>query len=120
MNLSLHEMGPKHRDVLRRVHDALKPGGTVVVSELPLPDSVQAYRDDLMYKLMATMQLPVALFGSAIIPQGELSKSLTDTYFTHVHVADLPPYLGRIMVLAEKGPDNHIEGSSIERYSHGA
>jgi SAM-dependent methyltransferase len=54
-NIVLHETGgpPQHLEVLRRLHRALKPGGVLVVSELPYPDSPAAYRDQPVYRMLA-------------------------------------------------------------------
>jgi predicted O-methyltransferase YrrM len=103
MNVALHEMGgpAAYHNVLSRVHRALKSGGTVVVSELPYPDTTSAYRGAPVYKLMAGLQLHEALVGCGMITQGELHTLLTETAFSNVRVAH-QPRAARFVMLAEK------------------
>lgn len=60
MNLALHETGgdEEYRNVLRRVREALRPGGSVVVSELPYPDQPTDYRSHPVHRMIAGVQLP--------------------------------------------------------------
>jgi cyclopropane fatty-acyl-phospholipid synthase-like methyltransferase len=92
MNIALHETGgpAEYRNVLARVHQALKPGQTVVVSELPYPDSVQAYREQPVYQALAGVQIHEALVGCGMITQGELRELLTGANFVNVRVATVP------------------------------
>lgn len=89
MNIALHETGgpAEYRNVLSRVRRALKPGGTVVVSELPYPDAPQAYREQPVYKMYAGVQLHEALVGCGMITQGELRDLLAGAQFARVRVA---------------------------------
>jgi ubiquinone/menaquinone biosynthesis C-methylase UbiE len=103
MNIALHETGgpPEYRNVLSRVRRALKPGGTVVVSELPYPDSPGEYRDAPVYKALAGVQLHEALVGCGMITQGQLGVLLAETGFANARVAE-QPLPTRFVMLAEK------------------
>lgn len=103
MNVALHETGglAEYRNVLSRVRRALKPSGTVVVSELPYPDTPGAYRDAPVYKAMAGIQVHEALVGCGMITQGELHELLTGAEFSNVRVAS-QPIPTRFVMLAEK------------------
>ncbi len=104
LNVALHETGgpAEYRNVLSCVRRALKPGGTLVVSELPYPDSPEAYRDEPVYKSLSAVQLHEALVGCGMITQGELREFLTSTGFAHVRVA-AQPMPTRFVMLGEKG-----------------
>jgi predicted O-methyltransferase YrrM len=103
MNIALHETGgpPEYRNVLSRVRRALKTGGTVVVSELPYPDSPGEYRDAPVYKALAGVQLHEALVGCGMITQGQLGMLLAETGFANARVAE-QPLPTRFVMLAEK------------------
>jgi len=103
LNIALHETGD-HADqanVLNRVRRALKPNGTVVVSELPYPDSPQEYRGHAVYKMLAGVQLHEALVGCGMITQGELADLLTGAQFAGVRVAQQSAPT-RFVMLGEK------------------
>jgi ubiquinone/menaquinone biosynthesis C-methylase UbiE len=89
LNVTLHETGgpPEYRNVLERVRTALAPSGTVVVAELPYPDSPRAYRDHPVQRLYAGIQLHEALVGCGMITQGELRELLEGARFARVRVA---------------------------------
>ncbi|MEX0762109.1 MAG: class I SAM-dependent methyltransferase [Dehalococcoidia bacterium] len=103
MNITLHETGGwvEYQNVLNRVRRALKPGGAVVVSELPYPDSPRAYRENPVYKMYAGVQLHEALVGCGMITQGELRALLEDAQFARVRIAthSVPT---RFVMLGEK------------------
>lgn len=103
MSITLHETGgpSEYRNVLGRVRRALKPGGTVMVSELPYPDSPSEYRDAPVYKALAGVQLHEALVGCGMITQGQLRDLLAETGFANARVAD-QPLPTRFIMLAEK------------------
>jgi ubiquinone/menaquinone biosynthesis C-methylase UbiE len=103
MNIALHETGgpAEYRNVLDRVYQALKPGGLVVISELPYPDSPQAYREQPVYQLLAGVQLHEALAGCGMITQSELRQLLETSRFANVRVA-AQPIPSRIVMLGEK------------------
>ncbi|MGF1473697.1 MAG: class I SAM-dependent methyltransferase [Rubrobacteraceae bacterium] len=115
MSITLHETGgpPEYRNVLSRVRRALKPGGTLMVSELPYPDSPGEYRDTPVYKALAGVQLHEALVGCGMITQGQLRQLLTEAGFTNARVAE-QPLPTRFMMLAEKngsgGASEHSDG----------
>jgi ubiquinone/menaquinone biosynthesis C-methylase UbiE len=106
MNVTLHETGDwdDYENVLDCVRRALKPGGTLVVSELPYPDSPAEYRQRTVYKMLAG-QLHEALVGCGMITQCQLPALLEGAGFDRVRVADqsMPT---RFVVLAAKGTDS--------------
>ncbi len=55
MNIVLHETGgpADYQNALSRARHAFKPGGTVVVSQLPYPDSPREYRETPVYRALA-------------------------------------------------------------------
>lgn len=103
MNIALHETGgpSEYRNVLSRVRRALKPRGTVVVSELPYPDSPGEYRAAPVYKALAGVQLHEALVGCGMITQGQLGELLAEAGFANARVAE-QPLPTRFVMLAEK------------------
>jgi SAM-dependent methyltransferase len=103
MSITLHETGgpDEWRNVLARAHRALRPGGAILVAELPYPDSPEAYRQQPAYRMLAGVQLHEALVGCAAITQGELPELLRAAGFVDVRVAE-QPMPTRFVVLAEK------------------
>jgi len=103
MNVALHETGgpEQWRNVLRRVHSALKPGGGLVVSELPYPDSVSDYRELPVYKALAGVQFHETLVGCGAITQNTLRDLLAAAGFANARVAD-QPVPTRFVMIAEK------------------
>lgn len=103
LSVTLHETGgpDEYRNVLARVHRALRPGGTVLVAELPYPDSPEAYRREPAYRMLAGVQLHEALVGCGAITQAELPALLQGAGFADVRVAD-QPMPTRFVMLAEK------------------
>jgi SAM-dependent methyltransferase len=103
MNVALHETGgpAEWPNVLRRVYAALKPGGTLVVSELPYPDAVSAYREQPVYKSLAGVQFHETLVGCGAITQNTLRDLLAAAGFPHARVAD-QPVATRFVMIAEK------------------
>lgn len=103
MSITLHETGgpDEYRNVLARVHRALKPGGTLLVAELPYPDSPEAYRTEPAYRMLAGVQLHEALVGCGAITQTELPELLHAAGFTGVRVAE-QPMPTRFVMLADK------------------
>ncbi|HEU0167354.1 MAG TPA: class I SAM-dependent methyltransferase, partial [Chloroflexota bacterium] len=88
MNVALHETGgpAEWRNVLRRVHAALKPGGTLIVSELPYPDDLAAYRQQPVYKALAGVQFHETLVGCGAITQHTLAELLREAGFASARV----------------------------------
>lgn len=103
MNIVLHETGgpAEYRNVLARTRRALKPGGTVLVSELPYPDSPTAYRANPVYQMLAGVQIHEAQVGCGAITQNELRDLLNEAGFTNRRVAE-QPIPARFMMLAAK------------------
>jgi len=90
LNLALHETGglEEYRNVLVRVRNALKPGGTVVVSELPYPDVPTDYRSHPVYRMLAGVQLHEAIVGCGMITQGQLGELLRGAGFDDARVVE--------------------------------
>ena len=103
MSIALHETGgpPEYRNVLGRVRRALKPGGTLAVSELPYPDTPEEYRRSPVYKALAGVQLHEAVVGCGMITKGQLRGLLAEAGFANVRVAD-QPLPTRFVMLAER------------------
>jgi cyclopropane fatty-acyl-phospholipid synthase-like methyltransferase len=103
MNLVLHETGGprEYHNVLSRVLQALKPGGIVIVSELPYPDSPYAYRQNPVYKKLAGIQIHEAVVGCGMITQGELPGYLEDANFSNIRVTK-QPLAGRYVMAGER------------------
>lgn len=103
MSIALHETGgpDEYRNVLDRVRRALKPGGTLMVSELPYPDSPDEYRTTPVYKALAGVQLHEALVGCGMITKGQLRDLLSGAGFVNAREAE-HPLPTRFIMLAEK------------------
>jgi SAM-dependent methyltransferase len=104
MNIVLHETGGpgEYHNVLRRCWQALRPGGTVLVSELPYPDSPAVYRSTPAYRMLAGVQLHEAQVGCGAITQNELWALVEEAGFVHPRVAE-QPIPTRFVMLAERG-----------------
>ncbi|MDQ3514491.1 MAG: class I SAM-dependent methyltransferase [Chloroflexota bacterium] len=103
MNIVLHETGgpAEYHNVLRRTHRALEPGGSVLVSELPYPDSPTAYRGNPVYQMLAGVQIHEAQVGCGAITQGELRRLLDGAGFVNTRVID-QPIPARFVMMGEK------------------
>jgi len=103
LNITLHECGngpEEYLDVLRRVRRALVPGGAVIVSELPYPDSPSAYRESPVYRGLAGVGIHEALVGCGMITQGQLRELLLEAGFPNPRVAE-QPLPTRFVMIAE-------------------
>jgi len=100
MSITLHETGGEvaWANVLARAHRALRPGGTILVSELPYPDAVAEYRTEPVYQMLAGVQLHEAVVGCGMITQGELGKLLRTAGFRDVRVVDQPMKTRHVML----------------------
>ena len=103
MNILLHERGgpEEYRNVLARTRRALRPGGVVLVSELPYPDSPAEYRANPVYRALAGVQVHEAHVGGRAITQGELRALREETGFANAWVAE-QPLPTRFVMLAEE------------------
>jgi SAM-dependent methyltransferase len=92
MNLVLHEVGDESRqhDVLRRAHRALRPGGGIVVSELPYPDDESSYRSDPVHRRLAGIMLHEAVVGCGAITTQQLLDRLAHAGFVDVRPIEQP------------------------------
>jgi SAM-dependent methyltransferase len=92
LSITLHETGgvAEWENVLRRVRAALRPGGGIVVSELPYPDDVMAYRTEPVYQMLAGVQLHEVVAGCGAITRGQLGRLLREADFRDVRVAEQP------------------------------
>ena len=113
MNIALHETGgpAEYRNVLSRVRRALKPEGTLMVSELPYPDSPGEYRDRPEYRTLAGVQLHEALVGCGMITQGQLRDLLTEAGFANARVAEQPLPTLFVMLAEKDGAGDASHGS---------
>ena len=100
MSITLHETGGEAAwaNVLSRVHRALRPGGTILVSELPYPDEIGEYRSEPIYQMLAGVQLHEAVVGCGMITQGELADLLRTAGFHDVRVVDQPMRTRHVML----------------------
>jgi SAM-dependent methyltransferase len=103
MNIALHETGdrPEWEAVLRRVHRALRPDGVLLVSELPYPGTIEEYRAQPVYRMLAGVQHHEVLVGCGMITIPELAALLEGTGFRTVRRVE-QPIPTRIMFLAER------------------
>jgi predicted O-methyltransferase YrrM len=92
MNLVLHETGEEEdwRNVLRRVFRALRPGGGIVVSELPYPDDINSYRSNPVHRRLAGIQLHETVVGCGAITEHQLLDLVGAAGFADVSVVDQP------------------------------
>lgn len=92
MNVTLHEVGgpDSYSNVLNRACKALRPGGAIIVSELPYPDSPTDYRGNPAYQMMAGVQLHEALVGCGMITQDQLYRLMTNAGFSQITEPDHP------------------------------
>jgi hypothetical protein len=77
----------------------------VIVSEIPYPDSPEAYRENPVYKMLAGVQLHEAIVGCGMITQGQLRRLLEEAQFANTRVANYPVPT-RFVMLGEK-PRSH-------------
>ena len=73
---------PDDAVVLRKMHDALAPGGLLVMAHAEVPDDADAAARVLRY------YLPMLLLGRRVTRQGQLAQALRDTGFAEVRGFD--------------------------------
>jgi len=103
LNLTLHDVCTAEwcRDVLGRIFRALKPEGTLLLAEIPYPDSVREYRDGPFSQLLSGVQLHLTLAGCRMIGQRQLRLLMEEGRFENVRVAT-QPNPARFVLLGEK------------------
>jgi SAM-dependent methyltransferase len=103
MSIALHETGehPEWEAVLGRVRRALRPGGALLISELPYPGTIEEYRAHPAYRMLAGIQHHEALVGCGMITMPELGELLAGAGFQNVRRVE-QPNPARIMCLAER------------------
>lgn len=112
MNLVLHEVGDEtaQTEVLQRVRRALRPGGVIVVVELPYPDETSAYRREPVYRRLAGLMLHEALVGCGSITQGRLIELVRSAGFDHVDTVGMSRP-SRWVVLGHKEDPATVHGA---------
>lgn len=102
LNLTLHDACPPDcRNLLARLFQALNPGGTLLISEIPYPDSIRSYRDGSFFRLLSGVQLHLAMTGCGMITAGQLIFWLQEGGFKSVRTA-VQPNPSRFVVLGER------------------
>ncbi len=89
INVSLHEARDIERAV-ERVHSALRPGGTFVVSEFPFPERTESCRG-VPGRLMCGVQLFEAHIGCQLLPASRFVALLEGCGFAEVGTIELTP-----------------------------
>ena len=112
MNLVLHETGgDEHwRNVLARTARALRPGGGVVVVELPYPDDVDSYRSSPVHRRLAGIQLHETVVGCGAITEGQLVDLVRAAGFTDVRVAQQPRGSRYVVIGTKPSPADQWTG----------
>jgi predicted O-methyltransferase YrrM len=102
LNVVLHETGgpADYAATLAACREALAADGALLVSEMPYPDDVRAYREPVN-RLLAGVQHHEALVGCGEITLDELRRLLVDAGFRDVRRCDQPNPL-RVMYLAAR------------------
>jgi ubiquinone/menaquinone biosynthesis C-methylase UbiE len=103
LNLTLHDVCSSEscREVLGRILRALKPAGTLLVSEIPYPESIRSYRDGTFSQLLSGIELHLAMAGCEMITQRQLLRWMEEGGCENVRVAT-QPNPARFVVLGEK------------------
>ena len=103
LNLTLHDVCSSEscRGVLGRILQALEPAGTLLVSEIPYPESIRSYREGTFCQLLSGIELHLAMAGCGMITQKQLRLWLEESGFENVRMAP-QPNPARFVVLGEK------------------
>lgn len=106
LNLTLHDVCSSEacREVLGRLSQALRPQGTLLVSEIPYPDTIQRYRDGPLSQLLSGVQLHLTMAGCEMITQGQLYRWMEEGGFGNIRTV-VQPNPARFVMLGEK-PEN--------------
>lgn len=102
-NVSLHEMDAGHEGrvtVLRRCRAALRDGGSILVSDVPLPDRIEDFKGTT-YQMFVGVTFYVSLFGYTLLSDALVRKLLADAGYRNIRRMDQPTPT-RMMFLAEK------------------
>lgn len=92
MNLVLHETGGESRQhgVPRRAYCGLRPGGEIVLSNLPFPDDEASYRSDPVCRRLAGIRLHEEVVGCRAITRQQLRDPLAVAGLVDVRAVDQP------------------------------
>lgn len=88
-NVALSHTWGAGQDVIATLNRALKPGGWLLVSEVPQPATLEDLRSGTGRMFVGVM-LYVALMGPGLLTQGQLREALERGGFDHVVVAEQP------------------------------
>ncbi len=89
INISLHEARNK-RKVVKAMHNALKPGGVILVSEFPYPEVVENLRTPPS-RVMSGVQYFEAMIDDQLLPTKEFVSLLNGIGFKNIEVVELAP-----------------------------
>jgi 2-polyprenyl-3-methyl-5-hydroxy-6-metoxy-1,4-benzoquinol methylase len=103
LNLTLHDVCSSEscRGVLGRILQALEPAGTLLVSEIPYPESIRSYREGTFSQLLSGIELHLAMAGCGMITQKQLRIWLEESGFENVRTVP-QPNPARFVMLGEK------------------
>jgi SAM-dependent methyltransferase len=87
---------------LSALRDALRPGGWLLVSDIPYPDDVESLRS-MSGRLFVGVTIYVSLLGFELYTEAQLRAGLEAADFDEIYLADQPAPT-RMMVLARR-PD---------------
>ncbi len=94
-----HTWGMKPES-LKALWGALRPGGWLLVSDIPYPDDVESLRS-MSGRLFVGVTIYVSLLGFELYTEAELRAALEAADFTEIYRADQPAPT-RMMVLARR------------------
>jgi 2-polyprenyl-3-methyl-5-hydroxy-6-metoxy-1,4-benzoquinol methylase len=103
LNLTLHDVCSSEacREVLGRLFQALRPQATLLVCEIPNPDTIQRYRDGPLSQLLSGVQLHLTMAGCEMITEGQLYRWMEEGGFENIRTV-VQPNPARFVVLGEK------------------
>lgn len=102
-NVSLHEMDAQHEGrvkVLRRCRGALREGGSVLVSDVPLPDRIEDFKGTT-HQMFVGVTFYVSLFGYTLLSDALVRELLAEAGYRNIRRMGQPTPT-RMMFLADK------------------